>query len=441
MGRHLLNNHFYNTFDTETFPSSREKGPGDYRNPFQIDRDRITYSAAFRRLQSKTQVFQSGEYDFYRTRLTHSIEVAHVGRAICHHLNYTSPLLTDTFFIDPDLVEGICLAHDLGHPPFGHIGERKLNELMGPYGGFEGNAQTLKILTELIYHQGNGKFSGMKPTRAFLDGVLKYKALFHEMCTHELRGKHIFPTHHFIYDDQEPILTFVYNDHLPAINDRGQKSIECQIMDWADDTAYSLHDIIDGIHAGFINPIRLKQWAEQTLDSKGCLRGFYVQNALETLLTAIHQNNIEWCFSKRIGDFIHASTLHAHHDPHPLSDHTARYRFELKIDPQVIAECELYKAITFDLIFASPALQRYEFKGSHMLEKLFSAIYEHYVRHENGLKILPEIISHGLKQNPISDATKIRRICDYLADLTDRQAIQTYKRLYHPDFGSLTDLG
>jgi dGTPase len=441
MGRNHTTNHFYHSFDTETFPTQRDKRPDDYRTAFQVDRDRITYSAAFRRLQSKTQVFQSGEYDFYRTRLTHSIEVAHVGRAICHHLNYTSPLLTNEFFIDPDLVEGICLAHDLGHPPFGHIGERKLNDLMGPYGGFEGNAQTLRTLTELIYYQGNKKFSGMKPTRAFLDGVLKYKALFHEMCTHNTEGKHGFPTHHFIYDQQEPILTFVYGDQLPPINDRGQKSIECQIMDWADDTAYSLHDIIDGIHAGFINPIRLKQWASQKLDSNGCLRGFYVQKALETLLEAIMNDNIEWCFSKRIGDFIHACTLEPYTGTHPLSDLTTRYRFQLHIDPQIIAECELYKAITFDLIFTSPALQRYEFKGSRMLEKLFLAIYEHYIAHDNGLKILPEVVSDWLKQGEPSKMTQIRRICDYLADLTDRQAIQAYKRLYHPDFGSLTDLG
>ena len=441
MGRSSIKNNFYNDFDTATFPASREKRSDDYRTSFQIDRDRVTYSAPFRRLQSKTQVFQSGEYDFYRTRLTHSIEVAHVGRSICNHLNHTSAFIKDDFFIDADLIEGICLAHDLGHPPFGHIGERKLNALLGPYGGFEGNAQTLRILTELIYYQGYGKLSGMKPSRAFLDGVLKYKALFKEMCTHEGHGGHQFPSHHFVYDDQEAILAFVYGGNLPPISERGEKSIECQLMDWADDTAYSLHDIIDGIRAGFITPTRLEAWAKKTLDNQGCLRGFYVQKALETLIQAINAENIEWCFSKRIGDFIYACSLEPQTQPGPLAQKTARYQFKLKVDPQATAECELYKAIAFDLIFASPPLQRYEFKGSTMLAQLFAAICEHYIELENGLKILPETTSHWLLHGNPSKAIKIRRICDYLADLTDRQAIQAYKRLYHPDFGSLTDLG
>ncbi|MEI2609638.1 MAG: dNTP triphosphohydrolase [Candidatus Promineifilaceae bacterium] len=165
-------NRFYSAFDTATL-KERPAAPGEYRNAFQIDRDRIIHSSAFRRLQSKTQVFLSGEYDFYRTRLTHSIEVAQIGRSICSYLQQ-SDLLADDCFIDPDLVESACLAHDLGHPPFGHTGERTLHALMQPYGGFEGNAQTLRILTQTIFSEGR---DGMNPTRALLDGVLKYKTL------------------------------------------------------------------------------------------------------------------------------------------------------------------------------------------------------------------------------------------------------------------------
>jgi hypothetical protein len=154
---------------------------GDFRTAFQIDRDRVLHTPTFRRLQNKTQVFWSGEYDFYRTRLTHSLEVAQIGKSICHWLKSRAdgPLAPD-FFIDPDLVEAICLSHDLGHPPFGHAGERTLNHLMRGYGGFEGNAQTLRLLTERIF---SAKRSGMDPTRAFLDGVLKYKTLWSELNT------------------------------------------------------------------------------------------------------------------------------------------------------------------------------------------------------------------------------------------------------------------
>ncbi|MGB1875257.1 MAG: dGTP triphosphohydrolase, partial [Akkermansiaceae bacterium] len=171
-------NTFYNAFDTERI-EDWGSGADDFRTPFQVDRDRVLHTPAFRRLQSKTQVFWSGEYDFYRTRLTHSLEVAQIGRSICHWLSHSSDLLQPDYFIDPDLVEVVCMSHDLGHPPFGHAGERSLNYLMKDYGGFEGNAQTLRLLADRIF---SVKRTGMNPTRAFLDGILKYKTLWSELC-------------------------------------------------------------------------------------------------------------------------------------------------------------------------------------------------------------------------------------------------------------------
>ena len=154
-----MNNDFYKDYDLERFnESTRDE---DYRTEFQIDRDRIIHSSEFRRLQGKTQVFLPGEYDFYRTRLTHSIEVAQIGRSICNYLKKTDHRLNENFFIDADLVEAACLTHDLGHPPFGHAGERTLNKLMQPYGGFEGNAQTLRLLTKIFY-------------KAFQTGIFSY---------------------------------------------------------------------------------------------------------------------------------------------------------------------------------------------------------------------------------------------------------------------------
>ena len=237
-----MKNDFYGAFDTEVCGRARKP---DYRTPFQVDRDRIIHSSAFRKLQSKTQVFLSGEYDFYRTRLTHSLEVAQIGRSICHFLQAQkkSPL-RDDFYIDADLVEAVCLSHDLGHPPFGHAGERKLHEIMREHGGFEGNAQTLRLLTEILWTSDGKGSDGMAPTRAFLDGVLKYKSLFSETPDED---------HHFIYTEQVPFRSFVFGaDGLPAGLEPGPalnkfRSIECQIMDWADDTAYSLHDISDGV--------------------------------------------------------------------------------------------------------------------------------------------------------------------------------------------------
>jgi dGTPase len=162
----------YNEFDEKSYPVKR--GTTDYRTPFQIDRDRIIHSRAFRRMQAKTQVFRTGEYDFYRTRLTHSVEVSQIGRSICAFLENKNPTC---LHIDRDLVEAACLSHDIGNPPFGHSGERILHECMADHGGFEGNAQTLRVITSLIFTEQNQR-QGMKPTRAFMDSVCKCKTLF-----------------------------------------------------------------------------------------------------------------------------------------------------------------------------------------------------------------------------------------------------------------------
>src|SRR6187397_1989775 len=148
-----MGNCFYTAFDVETLGRERKT---DYRGAFQIDRDRIIHAHAFRKLQSKTQVFLSGEYDFYRTRLTHSMEVAQIGRSICCFLRSRGDPLSDDCYIDSDLVEACSLAHDMGHPPFGHSGERTLQELMAKWGGFEGNAQTLHLMTETMFQNESG---------------------------------------------------------------------------------------------------------------------------------------------------------------------------------------------------------------------------------------------------------------------------------------------
>ncbi|MGB0289753.1 MAG: dGTP triphosphohydrolase, partial [Opitutales bacterium] len=338
-----MSNNFYNDFDLERFPPT-DISDTDYRNPFQVERDRIIFSYPFRRLQSKTQVFQSGEYDFYRTRLTHSIEVAKISRSICEYLRVRSPLLREDFYIDADLTEAIGLAHDLGHPPFGHIGERKLNELMADSGGFEGNAQTLRILTELIYERP-GRTMGIAPTRAFLDGVMKYKALQSEWITRDGTP----PKNHFIYDEQVNWRDTILNrGELPAELQEPKtlnqfKSIECQIMDWADDTAYSLHDIVDGIHARYLTIGSIAEWAaNQNLSETE-------ETLLETLRTVIRENRYEPYFGARIGHFVHACSLTPRSGT--LSEQTNRHALQLEIAPEVITESELYKSLALDLIF------------------------------------------------------------------------------------------
>ena len=427
-----MSNNFYNDFDLERFPPT-DISDTDYRNPFQVERDRIIFSYPFRRLQSKTQVFQSGEYDFYRTRLTHSIEVAKISRSICEYLRVRSPLLRENFYIDADLTEAIGLAHDLGHPPFGHIGERKLNELMADSGGFEGNAQTLRILTELIYERP-GRTMGIAPTRAFLDGVMKYKALQSEWITRDGTP----PKNHFIYDEQVKWRDTILNrGELPAELQEPKalnqfKSIECQIMDWADDTAYSLHDIVDGIHARYLTIGSIAEWAASQDLSKA------EETHLETLRTVIRENRYEPYFGARIGHFVHACSLTPRSGT--LSEQTNRHALQLQIDPAVITESKLYKSLALDLIFRSTQLQQIEFKGGHILEKTFRALEAQCLQNgKSGLNILPAPVQALLDAETDPKARK-RRLCDYLAGLTDGQAVRTYKRLFHADFGSIAEL-
>jgi dGTPase len=423
-----VRNTFYSDFDFEPIGGGR---PEDYRTPFQVDRDRIIHSAAFRKLQSKTQVFISGEYDFYRTRLTHSIEVAQIGRSICQYLlSLEGGMLGDDFHVDPDLVEGICLAHDLGHPPFGHAGERKLHELMADNGGFEGNAQTLRIITEIIYLNEDHGTYGMSPTRAFVDGVLKYKTLLGESPGAE---------NHFIYDEQRRCREFVLDGPgLPAGFPPGEplnsfKSIECQIMDWADDTAYSLNDIIDGVRAGFLTFEKIEKWAGRA--GLAAEADAWIRDLEE----AIKRDRLESVMSRKIGACIRACRLLRWENP--MAGRTHRYAFRLAVDDAVQREVAFYKRMAFDIIFTSPQLCQIVHKGRHILDQLFEAFLENYLPgNDRPVRVLPPLVARLIESEP-AERGKMRRICDHMAGMTDGLARRTWKRLFDPDYASIVDLG
>lgn len=418
-------NRFYNAFDSATL-TQRPVPEGEYRSGFQIDRDRIIHSSAFRRLQNKTQVFLSGEYDFYRTRLTHSIEVAQIGRSICAYLSQQTDLLGDDCYIDPDLVECACLAHDLGHPPFGHTGERTLHRLMLPYGGFEGNAQTLRILTQTLFNEGR---EGMNPTRALLDGVLKYKTLHCE--TPEAPN-------HFLYNDQERWLDFTMgNQSFPTELTPGDsrnrfRSIECQIMDWADDTAYSLNDIADGIHAGFITVTALEQWAaRQSLDETGDLH-------IRKLCDAIRGGRVEKKLNSSIGRYIRSVKLVP--DSNFLSAMTRRHQYRLEIDPEMLVQAKMNKKISLELVFKSPQLQQLDYKADVILTKLFGVLHDRYIENgqKKGLHLIPATVEEEIHKQDDA-AGRARLVCDWVASMTDSFAFRTYRRLFDAGFGSITD--
>jgi dGTPase len=419
-----MENRFYSAFDLESLEGKRKT---DYRTPFQTDRDRILYTAAFRRLQNKTQVFLAGEFDFYRTRLTHSLEVAQIGRSICRFLQHKEEFLAPDFFIDSDLVESVCLAHDLGHPPFGHAGERALNRLMREHGGFEGNAQTLRIVVETIYSGRDGP-RGMDPTRAFLDGILKYKTVHRELND---------PPNHFLYDEQEHYLDFATGGQtpipLPAGKERDAcRSIECQIMDWADDAAYSLNDIVDGVRAGFITAEMVENWAAGRPLSEN------ESTHLVSLLVTIRDGALERRFGRKVGQFVQACRLEERPENF-MSARTNRYRFALAVDAAVREEADLYSALARDVVFRSPPLQHLEYKGDFILSRMFEALEECHGRKEPkgpGIGVLPADLARQIAEK--EGRARFRLLCDFLAGMTDGYAIRFYKRLFSPDFGLMT---
>jgi dGTPase len=418
-------NSFYTPFDFETYSTRKTVDP--HRTPFEVDRDRIIYTSAFRRLQAKTQVFMAGEFDFYRTRLTHSIEVAQVGRSICAYLRKTSPELGGEFYVDPDLVEAVCLAHDLGHPPFGHAGERTLNNIMTPWGGFEGNAQTVRILCQTIYGDGTDR-RGMAPTRALLDGVLKYKTLWGELPDSDRKN-------HFLYDCQshEQMFAAGTEEHLAAW--RAARSIECQIMDWADDTAYSTNDIVDGCHAGFITIDSLEKWAAAAQLIAG------EKDALERLLNTLRDRRVDSHFGKLTGEFLRAVTLES--VEHPLATLTNRYRYRLAVDEWAHNECRFLKRVAREIVFWSPQLHHLEHKSDFILRRIFAVLAERHLRLHNAaerpINLLPPGTIAALKQET-HEQNRARMLCDYVAGMTDGYAIRTYKRLFDPDFSSISEL-
>src|SRR5258708_3457223 len=337
--------------------------------------------------------------------------------------------MTDDFYIDADLVEASSLAHDMGHPPFGHSGERTLQELMKRRGGFEGNAQTLHLLCESIYQNESG-VRGMQPTRALLDGVLKYKKLYTEFATP--------PLNHFIYDGQAPLRDWVFGGaKIPGPLMRGDalndfKSVECQIMDWSDDAAYSLNDIVDGVRAGFLTVERVERWAD------GETIGAAEQRHLDTLFDALKRDRLENIFSKKIGAFIQACRLKPRDNF--MAETSNRYKYDLIVDEVALGEAAFFKKMANDIIFESPQLEQLEFKARTILNPLYNPISEHSAhRNQRHIRILPSNVSRLIEAEKTQDG-KARRICDFLAGQTDGMVVRTYRRLFDPEFGSFRDL-
>ena len=435
----------------------------DWRGQFRRDFARLLHSPAFRRLQGKTQLFSGMESDFFRNRLTHSLEVAQIAKSIALKIN-REHLANLNLVIDTDLVEFAGLAHDLGHPPFGHTGERVLNELMQNHGGFEGNAQTLRILARLEkklddpdtqlneqaepiwYDRGRDQSIGLNLCSRTLASILKYDHKIPDRVTPTRITKGY-------YGSEVPVVRKLKSDVAPGV--KVLKTIECQIMDVADDIAYSTYDIEDALKAGLTNPVQLMYPGRPLIEAvtTRCRRGLG-----DPTFTAVQARSAA---ARCLGDFVPPDLSG------PDAVATAKYisesgyfrnaltsslvrRFvdgvvfkldsttpsvsEAYLERSVHEEVEVLKHFTYELMIESNRLKIVAKRADFILRTIMEALTV-----KDGHELLPNdfrrkyIQAAGgriMRNHRASDTLPCMRVmCDFVAGMTDKYAVEFFSRL------------
>jgi len=397
-------------------PGADDRGTFE-RGAFERDRARVLHSYAFRRLADKTQVVTPGQDDFPRTRLTHSLEVAQIGREMGASLG-----------CDPDLVDAAGLAHDLGHPPFGHNGEDALDAVAvaGGCDGFEGNAQTLRILTRLEAKAVAAEPAGLNLTRATLDAVCKYPW----PAGPDTRK-------YGCYAADRPAFDWL-RDGRPA----GERCLEAQVMDWADDVAYSVHDVEDGVHSGHIRLAVLRSDDEraalcrQATEQYTSLGEHTLAPVLDRLLdlpplrelagydgSFLAQGLAKRATSELTGRFVSAAVRATREKfgAEPLG----RYVADLVVPEQAAAECALLKAIAYRYVMLRPAAEAELAGQRRMLTELVEALLA------GGEPALSLVLRPSWRAAE-TDADRLRVVIDQVAQLTDSAALAWHDRLVGP---------
>jgi dGTPase len=404
----------YDTHSYQRFVAEPAKASGVSRGDFERDRARVLHSAALRRLAAKTQVVGVGQSDFPRTRLTHSLECAQIGRELAAVLG-----------ADPDLVDTGCLAHDLGHPPFGHNGEVALAEFAAGCGGFEGNAQSLRVLTRLeakvLRPGGSGDVSaGLNLTRASLDAATKYPW-----------PRRDGTTKFGMYDDDAEVFAWL-RDGAPS----ERRCLEAQVMDWADDVAYSVHDLEDGIHAGHVDPRALtdagdrhavaalaaKTYTDQSIDALEAAAGTlcalpswpeHFDGSVRALA------GLKRMTSELIGRFTEATieATRASYGDGALR----RYAADLVVPEQARGECAVLKAVADQFVMQRDEARQMQARDRERLTELANAL----------LAGAPESLEPWLRTawaEAPDDASRTRVVVDQVASLTDTSALAWWER-------------
>jgi dGTPase len=435
--------------------ASVTKRQQDHRDPFQRDRARVLHSASFRRLQSKTQVMGSGQSDFYRTRLTHSLEAAQIGSGITAQLRVKHPTLCHELFPQSDsLIETICLAHDIGHPPFGHGGEVALNYMMRDHGGFEGNGQTLRIVARL---ETFSEHFGMNLSRRTILGLMKYPQLLTNLAHpikpnnvdnfRRLKANQWHPPKGLYSDDQDIIdwvldplsltdrnlfQTVVKQQHLAANNTNLHhrtrfKSLDCSIMELADDIAYGIHDLEDAIVTKIVNRNDFEQEVIHKLQK---IDDPWIQSYSETLTEKLFSDH-HHLQKDAIGGLVNylitgiaISDLNCQkgiHFDEPL------LRYNAKLSPPTAQALKIFKEFVFVYVIKLTSLQRLEYRGQQIVMELFEAISSDPVR------LLPSSSANRWQAAAGKKQNAHRVIADYIAGMTDDYATRLYQTLFNAD--------
>lgn len=361
----------------------------EHRNAFQRDRDRIIHASAFRRLKYKTQVFVYDEGDHYRTRLTHTLEVAQITRSIAREL-----------MVNEDLAEGIALAHDLGHTPFAHIGEDYLSACMKPYGGFEHNDQSLRVLTTL--ERKYPQWNGLNLTWETLEGVVKHN------------GPHI------ISDDGPEVAVRELQAKMNLELD-SHASIEAQVAALSDDVAYNNHDVEDGLRA---NLFTLKDLEDVALLGRvihgvckehGAIEERYIVNETIRNMIGSMVNDVLRETEGRIKDL----------NPSTPEDVRGAGRQMVAFSEAMRKDVDELRAFLFDRMYRHYTIERLHLKVERIITELFTAFTKNY-------KVLPDNWQERVTEAGGAEDEHIRAriVADYIAGMTDRYAIREHERLF-----------
>ncbi|NAW67144.1 anti-phage deoxyguanosine triphosphatase [Photobacterium halotolerans] len=419
----------------------------DHRTAYQRDRARILHSAAFRRLQAKTQVHGAGHHDFYRTRLTHSLEASQIGTGIVAQLKIKQPEFR-SLLPSNSLMESLCLAHDIGHPPFGHGGEVALNYMMREHGGFEGNAQTFRIVTLLEPY--TEKF-GMNLSRRTLLGLLKYPAFIRDTRATEqppevsdfrhLRAKDWQPAKGIYRDDKETfewvLSSLPEHDrelfgmmrserHSPTQHLKTRfKSLDCSIMELADDIAYGVHDLEDAIVMGIVTQ---KQWEEAAASQLLHCGEPWLATRTEWLsqqLFADHHQRKD-----AIGALVNALITAIEIGPTTAENTPAFSEPLLKWNAYLSAPMEnaltVLKQFVSEYVVRKPEIQLLEYKGQQIIMEMFEAFTSDPER------LLPASTRDRWRTAIHHSENEQRIIADYIAGMTDGFAQRLYSNLFQP---------